>query len=86
MKTKILKIGMPIMVFMFAILFASASMKQNSISEMQAIDGYIWNNSICEKVATHPCTLDGRIICKIGISIIFGTKTGTICINQLMRN
>lgn len=63
MKTKILKIGMPIMVFMLAIVFAFATEKNTTEDESLFVKGYILENNTCvssekecSNSGTYPCT------------------------------
>lgn len=50
MKTKLLKLGMPLMAFMLAIVFAFATNSKPVSEDMALVDGYIFQNGKCEFV------------------------------------
>lgn len=65
MKSKFLKLGMPIMVFMLAIVFAFATEKSTTENESLLISGYIMQDGFCvpslkdcNNVSNVPCTDD----------------------------
>lgn len=82
MKTKIFKIGMPIMVFMMAIVLAFASEKTTANDESLII-GYIYENNEC-KPATRECSNDGAFPCTQGVFQVYMTNLGgTACLGEL---
>lgn len=81
MRTKILKIGMPLMVFMLAIVFAFATPTKEEKNNVQTL-GYIQQTNDCVQVL-HNCSLTPGPVCQIGGNIVFRTKTGTLCQNQM---
>lgn len=48
MKTKVLKSGLPLMVFMLAIAFAFASEKKTDTNESFVVQGYIQKGGACQ--------------------------------------
>ena len=71
MKTKFLKIGLPIMVFMMAIAFAFASTSTTKAEDtsLALIPGYIFQNGKCEQVTvcsdvTGPLCMVGTIVAR----------------------
>ncbi len=86
MKTKIFRIGMPIMVFMLAIVFAFASEKATTKNDSLLITGYIMqgtscivSNKDCNNIGAIPCTDDlGRVVHLLKLS-------DTVCSEQLFH-
>ncbi|HZH87865.1 MAG TPA: DUF6520 family protein [Chitinophagaceae bacterium] len=85
MRTKILKIGMPLMAFLLAIVFAFATNVNSKTESSTFVDGYIFSSDKCVKLTSHDCTVDGMNLCTINGQQIFSTKSGTKCENPLMR-
>lgn len=83
MKTKILKIGMPLMAFLLAIAFAFAT-NEKPQTENVLVTGYIYSSKGCIETP-HDCTVEGNTTCKLGTQEVFRTKSGTQCDNPLMR-
>lgn len=84
MKTNFLKIGMPIMVFMLAIVFAFATEKTTAKNESLAVQGYIEKDDtcqlsiLCDNTGGPVCqTLDGFIVHRI--------NNGTFCSEQMTQ-
>lgn len=78
MKTKFLKIGMPIMVFMLAIVFAFASEKNTTESEILTTPGYIFQNGMCT-LAPRTCSDTPGPVCQVGGLIVHKVNNGTFC-------
>lgn len=80
MKTKFLKVGMPIMVFILAIAFAFATEKTTAESVSSSIPGYIFENGQC-KPASRTCENTGGPVCKQGSLVVhqFTNASNTIC-------
>ncbi|MGV8815782.1 MAG: DUF6520 family protein [Gelidibacter sp.] len=83
MRTKILKVGMPIFVFMLAIVFAFANDIETSTDEA-LIAGYIFENGDC-KPASRDCNNLGGPLCKQGSFQVYEMPdvNGTSCVNEL---
>ena len=81
MRTKILKIGMPLMVFMLAIVFAFATPTKEEKNSVQ-IAGYIQQPNDCVQVL-HNCSISPGPVCQIAGNTVFRTKAGTLCLNQM---
>lgn len=81
MRTKILKIGMPIMVFLLAIVFAFATPTQEEKNNIQ-IPGYIQELNDCVQ-RSHNCTTNPGIVCTIGLNTVYSNKAGTLCLDQM---
>lgn len=84
MKTKVLKFGMPLMVFFLAIVFAFATNGKPE-TEGALVPGYILSSNKCVELTSHDCTVDGMNLCTINGQQVFRTKSGTKCENPLMR-
>ncbi len=50
MKTKVLKLGMPLLAFMLAIVFAFASTPETAVGESSLVPGYIQQSGKCVEV------------------------------------
>ncbi|MBB4120007.1 hypothetical protein GGR32_002319 [Mesonia hippocampi] len=79
MKTKFLKLGLPLAVFMLAIVFAFAS---NSTSKAQdtslaLVPGYIFQDGKCQQVAT--CSTVPGPLCMVGTKIARNKINETQC-------
>lgn len=84
MKTKILKIGMPIMVFMLAIVFAFASEKTTAKNE-SLVTGYIFKDGKCE-ISTKNCDENGSFHCTDGGRQVYMIKlSDTVCFEELFN-
>jgi len=83
MRTKILKFGMPLMAFLLAIVFAFAT-NGTPQTDNGLVTGYIFQKGNCN-VTSHDCDISGSQICTIGSKTVYATKSGTICLNPLMR-
>lgn len=86
MKTKFLKIGMPIMVFMLAIVFAFATEKTNTENESVLITGYVMQGTSCV-TSTKDCNNIGAIPCKddAGRDVYLIRLSNTFCSDQLFH-
>lgn len=68
MKTKLLKLGTPLMVFSLAIVFAYATSPEPVAEDLALVPGYIMQNGKCESVRTcstipgPKCEVNGRIL------------------------
>ncbi len=82
MKTKFLKIGMPLLVFMLAIVFAFATSTKEEKNSAQ-IAGYIQQSNDCVQVLHNCTTVSGRVCTTDDGSTIFRTKAGTLCLDQM---
>lgn len=78
MKTSFLKIGMPIMVFMLAIVFAFATEKTTAKNESLTIPGYIEKDDTCE-LAERTCSDTPGPVCEEGGLTVHRTNNGTFC-------
>lgn len=65
MKTRILKLGMPVMAFLMAIAFAFASENKPSENDDALTTGYIMQSGLCvptskncDNINLYPCTYD----------------------------
>lgn len=85
MRTKFLKIGMPIMVFMLAIVFAFASTStiKAEDSALALVPGYIMQNGICQQVTI--CENSGGAPCLFSGTIVRTRINETQCGSQLFR-
>ncbi|MEX0995896.1 MAG: DUF6520 family protein [Flavobacteriaceae bacterium] len=61
MKTKLLKLGMPLMAFLLAIVFAFATSPEKAVEESASFPGYILQKDKCVQVRT--CNNDGGPLC-----------------------
>lgn len=85
MKTKFLKIGMPIMVFLLAIVFAFATEKTTAENESLLISGYIYKDGKCEN-ATRDCSNDGAFHCtEGGLQVYMNQLSDTVCSVELFH-
>lgn len=83
MKTKFLKIGMPIMVFLLAIVFAFATEKTTTENESVLITGYIMQDGFCV-ASTKDCTNSGSFPCTDGGQRVHLLKlSDTVCSQPL---
>lgn len=82
MKTKFLKLGMPLMVFMLAVVFAFASESTPKENESSLIQGYIFENGQCKP--SRKCNNEGVLPCEQGAFQVYMTNLGgTGCVNEL---
>jgi hypothetical protein len=82
MKTKFLKFGMPLMVFMLAIVFAFANETNAVESEALTIPGYIFENQQCKPARS--CNNEGSLPClQSGVQVYMTNLGGTSCIVEL---
>lgn len=83
MKTKILKFGLPLAVFMLAIMFAFATQDNTSLEEEVYLSGFVYNAAGTRCVsANKDCTPELGIPCQQadGKSIYrFSNPAGTMC-------
>jgi hypothetical protein len=78
MKTTFLKIGMPIMVFMLAIVFAFATEKAPSNNESLLVQGYIEKDDTCQ--LSRECDNTGGPVCQtLEGDIVYRINNGTFC-------
>lgn len=65
MKTKFLKLGMPILAFMLAIVFAFASQDSTSLEEEAYVIGFVYNTAGTHCVpANKDCAITGQVPCQ----------------------
>ena len=85
MRTKFLKIGMPIMVFMMAIVFAFASTSTTKAEDaaLVLVPGYILQNGICQQVTI--CETDPGPVCLFNGVVARTRINETQCGSQLFR-
>lgn len=69
MRTKVLKLGMPFLAFLLAIVFAFASEKSPAEDEYAAITGYISTTIGCIP-APKDCALEGSVVCKYNNQLV----------------
>lgn len=83
MKTKVLKLGLPLAVFMLAIVFAFASNSTTKAEDTSlALEpGYIFQNGKCEQVTT--CNQISGNLCMYGGTIVRAKINETQCGVQL---
>lgn len=82
MKTKFFKTGMPLMVFMLAVMFAFATQSVTSENESLVIPGYIFENGQC--IPATECNDEGVIPCEQGEFQVYKTNLGgTSCLMEL---
>lgn len=79
MKTKVLKFGLPLAVFMLAIVFAFASNSTTKAEDtsLALIPGYIFQNGKCEQVAT--CSDKEGPLCMVGSTVARNKISETQC-------
>lgn len=80
MKTKLLKLAMPLMAFMLAIVFAFATEKPAIESESLVISGYIFKDGVCQE-ATRDCNnMPGPLCEENGFTVhLQPNSNGTFC-------
>ncbi|NGX82687.1 DUF6520 family protein [Aequorivita sp. KMM 9714] len=66
MRTKILKFGMPVMVFLLTIVFAFANVNNTPVEDNALITGYILSTAGCTPVSTDCVIESGGPVCKYG--------------------
>jgi len=82
MKKKFLNLGMPLMVFMLAVVFAFASEPTTNDNESSLIQGYIFENGQCKPAKK--CNNEGSLPCEQGVFQVYMTNLGgTSCVNEL---
>ncbi len=78
MRTKIFKIGMPIMAFMMAIVFAFASEKPTTKDKFLPVPGYIFKDGVCQ--TSRSCDNTGGPACQEdGLTVHLVNNNGTFC-------
>lgn len=84
MKTKVLKLGMPIMAFLLAIVFAFATEHQAAMDDDSLVLGFVYNDDESDcVVTTKDCTISFGLPCTIGTKDIYRVKNGTQCLMPL---
>lgn len=88
MKTKVLKFGLPLAVFMMAIVFAFASQNNTSLEEDAFVLGFVYNDAGTQCVqANKDCSFDIGVPCQQlddGKHIYrFSNPAGTMCFETL---
>lgn len=82
MKTKVLKFGLPMAVFMLAIVVAFATEKTTTESESLTVPGYIFENGQCKPA--RDCNNVAGAFCMQGSFQVYETNLGgTACITEL---
>lgn len=82
MKTQILKLGMPLVAFLLAIVFAFANEPKPEIADNAIITGYVQTSTDCLPVPKN-CAPAGLIVCTFNGLTIHAEKNGTRCRNAL---
>ena len=84
MKTNFLKIGMPVLVFMVAIVFAFASEKTTDKNE-SLITGYIYKDGMCQQASKDCNNLSGNMCVTDEFEQVyrFSNPAGTMCSEPL---
>ena len=79
MKTKVLKFGLPLAVFMLAIVFAFATNSTTKAEDasLASVPGYIFQNGKCERVTT--CSTEEGPLCMYGTTIAHNKINETQC-------
>lgn len=79
MKTKVLKLGLPLAVFMLAIVFAFASNSTTKTEDtsLALVPGYIFQNGKCEQVTT--CSDKEGPLCMVGSTVARNKINETQC-------
>ena len=85
MRTKFLKIGLPIMVFMMAIAFAFASNSSTKVEDetLALVPGYILQNGFCQQVTI--CETDPGPACLYNGVLVRSRINETMCGHVLFR-
>lgn len=83
MKTKIFKIGMPLMVFMLAIVFAFATEKTTAKSESLAIQGYVFKDGTCQ--ISRFCDNTGGPVCRDADGLAVHLQQTATCSVQMTQ-
>ncbi len=81
MKTRILKLGMPIVTFFLAIAFAFAT-ENNAFEKEAFITGYIHEDGLCKSVQVD-CENRGSIQCTSSSGV--QVYTNNTCLNKMFR-
>lgn len=83
MKTKILKIGMPLLAFMLAIAFAFATENTTAKNE-SLVTGYIFSDGVCQSTPKD-CNNEGAIPCTYSGNQVYRLNFTTFCAEELFH-
>ncbi|RNL90324.1 hypothetical protein ED312_06540 [Sinomicrobium pectinilyticum] len=86
MKTKVLKFGLPLAVFMMAIVFAFATQNNTSLEEDAFITGFVYSPDLSDCIpAPRDCAPTGSFECMHDGKQVYRFKNGTACSIKLFE-